>query len=226
MKKIASLLVLAAVLGFSNASWAANRPNTPECTDVNGTFNSDACLIQYIEPLKIETVEMWSRLLKLQGKSAEENPWTFKVNSPACDPDSQSYDKVFCLLQTPGKLALEKYRIREEVLKLEIEQKLKRQKTKPVVAQATIGKLIEENIRLTEKLTEAEKKNEKLSVKITVFTGQLEVSKKEAEYQKKRAEGFQIWSMVFLIIMILLGVLVVVVIFRFSFLQNRAEQRF
>jgi len=164
MKKtmvIASLIILAAmttILGFSNNSWAAERPNTPECADINGRSDPDACHIQYIEPLLLETEKMWNRLMKLQGKNAAENPWTFKVDSPACDPDSQDYDEKFCLLQMPGKLALEKYRLREEVIKLEVAQKLKRQKTKLAFTQTTVKKLTEENKKLAEKLANVEQK--------------------------------------------------------------------
>lgn len=221
MKKIltiVSLPVFVAILGFSNASWAVNRPNTPECADVNGRFDVNACLIQYIEPLKVETEQMWSRLLKLQGKSAEENPWTFRVDSSACDPDSQSYDKMFCLLQTPGKLAVEKYRIREEVRKLEIEQKIKRQRTKLALARITINKLMQENEKLAKKLTEAEKRNEEPLKQITVLSNKLAESNKFAEDQKKRADSFKTMSVALLL---LLGIMAIVFIVHLAQYQYR-----
>lgn len=215
MKKaltIASLLVLTAILGFSNTSWAANRPDTSECTDINGRADVDACLIQYIEPLKMETEQMWNRLLKLQGKSVEENPWTFKIDSPVCDPDSQYYDATFCLLQTPGKLALEKYRLREEVVRLAIEQKLKRQKTKLAVAQAAIDKLANENERLTQKLAEAERTNAKLLKHNYSLIDSLVTSDKVAEDQVNRIKNFKDLFIGFLITTIALAVFCILLI--------------
>lgn len=213
MKKaliIASAFVLAIVLGFSNASWAVERPNTPECADVNGRADPDACLTQYTEPLLEELRELWFQLVRLQGKRPEDNPLVFQTDNSVCDQGQpEYYDEKLCMLSMPGKLAQAKYPIREEIRKLEAEQKLKRQKTKLVLAQTTVHKLTEENKKLAEKLQESEKQNKELSGQIAVLANELAESNKAVEVQKQKAKEFKILFLVFLAVTIVLAVLVV-----------------
>lgn len=217
MKKalvIVSLLALAITLGFSDTSWAVERPNTPECADVNGRSDPDACHIQYIEPLQKELEELWFQLVRLQGKKAEDNPWVFKTDNSACDQDKpEYYDEKTCKLSMPGKLAQAKYQIREEMKKTAYLAKVKRQKLQLVATTWKLSVTTKKNQDLTAKLAQAEEKNAGLEGQITALKNKLVESVKVAEDQKNRADNFRAWLIFSSMIAIFLAVLVVTSVF-------------
>lgn len=215
MKKlaIAILLALAAVLGFSNASWAADRPNTPECADVNGRSDPDACHIQYIEPLQKELEEMWFQLVKLQGKKAEDNPWVFKTDNSACNQDKpEYYDEKLCKLSMPGKLAQAKYLIHEEVKGLAYQAKVKRQKAQLAQELDAAKKELAEKDK---ELAEVKKENAKLNVEKASLVEALEKSITATE-SKKRAD-----ITLFIVAFTLIMILAVVVFARRTVKENK-----
>lgn len=212
MKKlvIASLVALAAVLfGFSNTSLAVDRPNTPECADVNGRSDPDACHIQYIEPLQKELEELWFQLVKLQGKKPEDNPWVFQTDNSACDQDKpEYYNEKTCKLSMPGKLAQAKYIIREEINKTAYQAKTKQQKAR-LVQKLTAAK--KELAEKDKELAEANERTEKFFQANISLAKDVETWKKFADDRTRQMENFRLLFLIFLVTTVLavLGLIVV-----------------
>ena len=208
MQKIKSIifsLALAAIAGFSSISWAAERPNTPECAYAKGSFDTDLCHIQYIEPLQKEVKELWSKLLEIRGQKAEDNPWVFRTYNQVCDQsDQRYYDEKKCLLHMPGKLAQEKYLIREELKGI-------------VTRQAAAKRLPAKSTASKNKLSVQEEKNKKLAEELAKIqtglkpektrglTEEIGKLKKEIEFKSRIIAILYIISAALAIITILLA---------------------
>lgn len=206
MKKtlaIASLLALAAVLGFSDISWAVDRLNTPECNTESEKFDPDSCHIQYIEPLQNELEKLWFQLVRLQGKKVEDNPWVFQNDNPVCDQEPQYYNEELCKLSTPGKLAQAKYLIREEINRVAYQAKIKQQKAQFAETKRQLDAAKKESSDKDKEITELNKEKASLVQKLAE-------SNKIAEEQKKETNRFKFLFILFLIISMILLLVVLV----------------